>query len=37
MIDIYDCNSLAGHLVTMYIEKVFDSLDYKFILTVLKK
>ena len=32
-----DRNNIGGYLVTIDIEKAFDSLDHKFILAVLKK
>ena len=37
IVDICDCNNIGRHLVTIDIEKVFDSLDQKFILAILKK
>ena len=37
IVDTYDRNNIGGYLVTTDIEKAFDSLDHKFILTVLKK
>ena len=37
IINICDRNNSGGFLVTIDIEKVFDSIDHKFILAVLKK
>ena len=37
IVDICDPNNIGDYLVTMQIEKAFDSLDYKFILAVLKR
>ena len=37
IVNICGCNKTGGFLVTIDIEKAFDSLDHKFILTVLKK
>ena len=37
IVNICDCNNIGGFLVTIDIEKAFDSLDHKFILAVLKK
>ena len=37
IVNICDRNNIGGFLVTIDIEKAFDSLDHKFILAVLKK
>ena len=37
IVNICDRNNIGGYLVTVDIEKVFDSLDHKFILVILKK
>ena len=37
IVNICDCNNIGGFLVTIDIEKAFDSLDHKSILAVLKK
>ena len=37
IVNIWDHNNIGGYLVTIDIEKAFDSLDHKFILAVLKK
>ena len=37
IVDICDCNNIGRYLVTIDTEKVFDSLEHKFILAVLKK
>ena len=37
IVDICDCNNIGRYLVTIDTEKVFDSLEHKFILVVLKK
>ena len=37
IVDICDRNNIRWYLVTIEIEKVFDSRDHKFILAVLKK
>ena len=37
IVDICDRNNIGGCLVTIDIEKAFDSLDHKFILAVFKK
>ena len=37
MIEISGCLSVTGFLVTMDIEKAFDSLDHSFLISVLKK
>ena len=37
IVNICDRNNSEGFLVTIHIEKVFDSIDHKFILAVLKK
>ena len=37
IIEISGCSSVTGFLVTMDIEKAFDSLDHSFLISVLKK
>ena len=37
IVDICDCNNIGRYLVTIDTEKVFDSLEHKFMLVVLKK
>ena len=37
IVDICDRNNIGGYLVTMDIEKAFDSLEHKFIFALLKK
>ena len=37
IIDVFDKEKSLGDLVTMYIEKAFDSLDYDFPTSVLRK
>ena len=37
IIDVFDKEKSLGNLVTMYIEKAFDSLDYDFPTSVLRK
>ena len=37
IIEISGCFSITGFLVTMDIEKAFDSLDHSFLISVLKK
>ena len=37
IVNICDCNNIGGFLVTIDIEKAFDSLDHKSILAVFKK
>ena len=37
ILDIFDKLSIDGYLVTVDIEKAFDSLDHEFLLTVLQK
>ena len=37
MVEISSCSNITGFLVTMDIEKAFDSLDHSFLISVLKK
>ena len=37
IVDICDHNNVGGYLVTIDIQKVFDSLDDKLVLAILKK
>ena len=37
IVDICDRNNIGGYLVTIDIEKAFNSLDHQFMLAVLKK
>ena len=37
IIEIANIRQMEGFLVTMYVEKAFDSLDHKFLISVLKK